>query len=65
MEFINKRITVFGDSIGKGITTNKGKIEMLPTCAIQLFEDEYGINIENFSAYGISLKRLVLRGKIE
>lgn len=65
MEFINKRITVFGDSIGKGITTNKGKIEMLPTCAIKLFEDEYGINIENFSAYGNSLKRLVLRGKIE
>ena len=39
MEFINKRITVFGDSIGKGITTNKGKIETLPTCAIKLFEE--------------------------
>lgn len=65
MEIFNKRITVFGDSIGKGITTDGGKIEILPTYAIKLFEDEYGIKIENCSVYGNSLKRLSRRGKID
>lgn len=65
MDFLNKRITVFGDSIGKGIITDGGKIEVLPTYAIKLFENEYGIKIENQSAYGNSLKRLCERGKID
>ena len=56
MELANKRITVFGDSIGKGITTDGGKIEILPTYAIKLFEDEYRVKIENNSIYGNSLK---------
>lgn len=57
MDFVNKRITVFGDSIGKGITTDGGRIEVLPTYAIKLFENEYGVKIENLSAFGNSLKR--------
>ena len=65
MEAIKKRITVFGDSIGKGIITEDGKIEFLPTCAIKLYEENYHIKIENLSAYGNSLKRLCERGKVD
>ena len=65
MELANKRITVFGDSIGKGITTDGGKIEILPTYAIKLFEDEYQVKIENNSIYGNSLKRFFERGKMD
>lgn len=65
MEAIKKRITVFGDSIGKGIITEDGKIEFLPTCAIKLYEEKYHIKIENLSAYGNSLKRLCERGKVD
>lgn len=65
MDFVNKRITVFGDSIGKGITTDGGRIEVLPTYAIKLFENEYGVKIENLSAFGNSLKRFCERGKID
>ena len=65
MNFANKRITVFGDSIGKGITTDGGRIEVLPTYAIKLFENEYGVKIENLSAFGNSLKRFCERVKID
>lgn len=65
MQFDNMRITVFGDSIGKGITTDNGRIEILQSCATNLFENEYNLKIENMSVYGNSLKRFVERGKIE
>ena len=66
MEIGNKtRITVFGDSIGRGITTDNGKIERLPNGAVDLFEKDYGINVDNRSVYGQSLKRVCQRGMID
>ncbi len=65
MEFVNKRITVFGDSIGKGITTDGGRIEVLPVYAVNLFENAYGVKIENLSSFGNSLKRFCERGKVD
>lgn len=57
-------VTVFGDSIGKGVFTDGGKIEVLKDNAVHLFEDWYGIKIDNRSTYGQSLKRLTERGVI-
>lgn len=59
------KITVFGDSIGKGITTDSGKIERLPLGAVELFENEYGVRVDNRSVYGQSLKRICQKGIIE
>lgn len=59
------KITVFGDSIGKGIITDGGKIERLEGCAVELFEKAYGIAVDNRSVYGQSLKRLCQKGIIK
>lgn len=59
------QVTVFGDSIGKGIFTDGGKIEVLKNNAVHLFEDWRGIKVDNRSTYGQSLKRLIERGVID
>ena len=60
-----KKITVFGDSIGKGVFTDGGKIEVIKDNAVRLFEEWKGIEIDNRSGYGQSLKRLLDKGVIE
>ena len=59
------KITVFGDSIGKGVVTDSGKIEIIKDCAVGLFEGGYGVKVDNRSAYGQSLKRLAQKGIID
>jgi lysophospholipase L1-like esterase len=59
------KITLFGDSIGKGITTDNGRIERLQGGAVELFEKDYGVSVDNRSVYGQSLKRLCQRGLID
>ena len=44
-----KKITVFGDSIGKGVFTDGGKIEVIKDNAVKLFEEWKGIEIDNRS----------------
>ena len=61
----NTKITVFGDSIGKGVFTDGGKIEVLKNNAVNMFSEWYGIEIDNRSGYGQSLKRLVQKGLID
>ncbi|MBR2337719.1 MAG: SGNH/GDSL hydrolase family protein [Clostridia bacterium] len=66
MQFHNGlKITVFGDSIGKGITTDNGKIEKLSSSAVEIFEQEYGVKVDNRSIYGQSLKRICQKGLID
>ena len=60
-----KKITVFGDSIGKGVFTDGGKIEVIKDNAVRLFEDWKGVEIDNRSGYGQSLKRLLDNEVIE
>ena len=60
-----KKITVVGDSIGKGVFTDGGKIEVIKDNAVRLFEDWKGVEIDNRSGYGQSLKRLLDKGVIE
>ncbi|MBE5743061.1 MAG: SGNH/GDSL hydrolase family protein [Clostridiales bacterium] len=61
----NLKITVFGDSIGKGIVTDSGKLEVLSKNAVSLFERELGVKVDNRSIYGQSLKRIYERGLID
>ena len=64
-EIKNLKITVFGDSIGKGITTDNGKIEKISCGAVELFEKEHSLKVDNRSVYGQSLKRLCKKGIID
>ena len=50
-------ITLFGDSIGKGVFTDGGKIEVIKDNAAKLYSDWSGLSIDNRSGYGQSLKR--------
>ena len=62
----NLKITVFGDSIGKGIVTDSGKIEIIKDCAVGLFEGGYGVkvdkkrldaeDIKTFGTYTVNVK---------
>lgn len=58
MTGMGKKITVFGDSIGKGIFTEKGKIVRAKESAVSLASSYYGVPIDNRSAYGQSLSRV-------
>ena len=58
-------ITVFGDSIGKGVYTDNGKIEIIKNNAVELLLNNYGLNITNQSVYGLSLKRFTDRKIID
>lgn len=64
-DFKNKVITVFGDSIGKGITTDTGKPTVMDNYAVKSFEETYEIKTNNVSAFGNSLKRICERGIID
>lgn len=59
------KITIFGDSIGKGINTDGGRIETMSGSAVDLFEKAYGLKVDNRSVYGQSLKRMEQRGLID
>jgi len=65
MEAINKmeirksdNVTVFGDSIPKGIISTNNKITTLSENVINKVEKYYSINISNFSQFGQTLSRL-------
>ena len=50
-------ITVFGDSIPKGLYLEGGKVARIEKNAVTLVSDQFGLDIENFSVYGQTLKR--------
>ncbi len=70
-EYINKtsllssNITVFGDSISKGLYLNCDKVERLNVNAVNLVGEHYGVDIVNNSAFGQTLKRVCGKGVIE
>ena len=65
MKIKDLKITVFGDSIGRGIVTDNGKMETLSSSAVELFQQKYKIKVANRSVYGQSLKRLCQKGLID
>lgn len=62
---MNKNITVFGDSLAKGIVTKDGRLEVLENNCINLLNKYYNTNINNVSYYGQTLTRLCSKGIIE
>ena len=58
-------ITLFGDSIGKGVYTDNGRVEVIKNNAVDLLAANYGLNIDNKSVYGLSLKKFFDRGFID
>ncbi|HBK02588.1 MAG TPA: hypothetical protein DDY77_06135, partial [Clostridiales bacterium] len=61
---MGKLITVFGDSIGKGVMTDGEKL-FFGEGAVDILNGEYDLKIDNKSSYGQSLKRLLARGEID
>lgn len=61
----NNNITVFGDSISKGLYLDCDKVERLNVNAVNLVGERYGIEIVNNSMFGQTLKRVCGKGMIE
>ena len=56
-------VTILGDSVGKGIYTDNGKLEVFPQNPAKVTADRFGIKIDNRSKYGQTLSRLTARGE--
>lgn len=61
----NTKITVFGDSITKGVVTSKGRRQVAECPAVSIIENALGVKITNHSTFGQTLSRLVSRGDID
>ncbi len=61
----NTTITVFGDSISKGLFLNGTKIDKLSTSAVDILQNNFMLEIENKSAFGQTLKRVYEKGMID
>lgn len=58
MSIQNYNITVFGDSVSKGVTTDDG-LATVKTNAINCVEQHFGVTITNKSVFGMTLKKFV------
>ena len=58
-------VTVFGDSIAKGLEIKKGRPTSLETNAVALVASHFGIDITNKSSFGQSITRLKEKGLID
>lgn len=56
-------VTILGDSVGKGIFTDNGRLEILPENPAKVTAEKFGITIDNRSKYGQTLSRLTARGE--
>ena len=54
----NRTFTILGDSIPKGIITKNNKICLAKENAVEIVKKHYNIEINNFSFYGQTLKRI-------
>ena len=57
----NCRITLFGDSIPKGVGFEDGKFIKLNNTAVEIVEEHYGIKINNISSIGQTVKKIEQR----
>ena len=58
-------VTVFGDSIAKGLEMKRGRPTSLEINAVDLVAKHYNININNKSSFGQNIKRLKEKGLID
>lgn len=59
------KVTIFGDSIPKGIVYENNELKRLPENAVILVAKHFDIQIDNLSFYGQTLKRLNQKGTID
>ena len=59
------KITVFGDSVPKGLYLDGGKVARVQKSAVRLISEALGTEIENFSVFGQTLKKCCEKGLIE
>ena len=59
------KITVFGDSIPKGLYLDGGKIARIGNSAVSLTTSRYGFEIDNFSVFGQTLKKCFDKGYVQ
>lgn len=62
---ISPRITVFGDSIPKGLYLAQGRVARVEKSAVALTAERFGLEINNFSIYGQTLKKCFEKGHFE
>lgn len=62
--FDDIKITIFGDSILKGIVTDSGKLEKLENSAVSNIAKHFNLDIKNVSVYGQTLSRIYQKGLI-
>lgn len=58
-------VTVFGDSLSKGMELKKGKPALLKTCAVKMVAEHYNIDITNCSGFGQTITRLKEKGIVD
>lgn len=61
----NFNITIFGDSISKGLFLKDDKIEKIDRPAVKILKDNLSLNIDNKSVFGQTLKRVYEKGMID
>lgn len=58
-------VTIFGDSIAKGLVLKKGRPVSLGVNAVDLVAKHFGMNINNKSAFGQTIVRLREKGLVD
>lgn len=59
------KITVFGDSVPKGLYLDGGKVARVQKSAVRLISEALGTEIENFSAFGQTLNKCMEKGHVD
>lgn len=61
----NYKITVFGDSVSKGVFLDNNRLRKTEITAVDLLKNQYGIGIDNRSNFGQTLARLCNKGEVQ
>jgi lysophospholipase L1-like esterase len=59
------KIVIFGDSVAKGIVTENGTIKTTKNNAVNLVSEYFGIEVDNISQYGQTVKRIMDKGIVD
>lgn len=59
------KITVFGDSVPKGLYLEGGQVRRVEKNAVELLSERIGAEIENFSVFGQTLKKCADKGHFD
>lgn len=62
---LSNGVTLFGDSISKGLYLENGRICRIERSAVALLQARYSVPVENFSAFGQTLKKCEQKGFFE